>query len=112
MILLLGIAGYIGDEIGVQDMKGNAICKSNPLSGLGVVMLNKSFSAHITSARHWTVPKELRHGIHTNSRLASIPSLNRLVLVLTMDRPGIPTWVPTFSHFTFEGKPKRAGKLA
>ncbi|KAM7218262.1 hypothetical protein V8F06_006325 [Rhypophila decipiens] len=49
--LFLGVASYLCDEIGVQDKTGAAI-------------------THVTSARHWTVPSELRHGIHTASALA------------------------------------------
>ncbi|KAK0619376.1 hypothetical protein B0T14DRAFT_431180 [Immersiella caudata] len=47
--VFLGVADYIGDIRGVQDRKGSMV-------------------AHITDAG-WTVPPQLRHGIHTNSNL-------------------------------------------
>ncbi|PKS11057.1 hypothetical protein jhhlp_002818 [Lomentospora prolificans] len=50
VVIYLGIARYIGDRLGFQDRDGNVLC-------------------HVTDSRAWTVPKELRHGIHSNSSL-------------------------------------------
>ncbi|KAI1138427.1 Clavaminate synthase-like protein [Hypoxylon sp. FL0543] len=50
IIILLGLAGYIGDQRGVQNSKGDML-------------------SHVTESKSWTVPQDRRHGIHTNSSL-------------------------------------------
>ncbi|OTA98322.1 hypothetical protein M426DRAFT_17521 [Hypoxylon sp. CI-4A] len=50
IILFLGIASHIGDQRGVQNSKGDML-------------------SHVTDSKSWTVPKEKRHGIHTNGSL-------------------------------------------
>ncbi|KAK0652846.1 hypothetical protein B0T16DRAFT_427144 [Cercophora newfieldiana] len=50
LLVFLGVAAYLGDVRGVQDRQGSVI-------------------THITSAKTWTVPPNLRHGIHTNQPL-------------------------------------------
>ncbi|KAI1653974.1 Clavaminate synthase-like protein [Daldinia decipiens] len=52
IVLFLAIASYIGDERGLQNAKGDMLWK-----------------AHVTESKTWTVPKEKRHGIHTNYSL-------------------------------------------
>ncbi|KAK1779894.1 hypothetical protein QBC45DRAFT_123154 [Copromyces sp. CBS 386.78] len=49
--MFLGLASYIGDVRGVQDKQGSML-------------------THVTASKTWTVPPELRHGIHTNTALA------------------------------------------
>ncbi|KAI0451765.1 Clavaminate synthase-like protein [Xylaria acuta] len=49
-IIFLGIASYIGSQRGVQTSKGAML-------------------THIYESNSWTVPREKRHGIHTNSSL-------------------------------------------
>ncbi|KAI1377044.1 Clavaminate synthase-like protein [Hypoxylon crocopeplum] len=50
IVLLLAIASYIGDQRGLQNSKGDML-------------------SHVTESKSWTVPKEKRHGIHTNDSL-------------------------------------------
>ncbi|KAF2973255.1 hypothetical protein GQX73_g261 [Xylaria multiplex] len=52
-IIFLGIASYIGSQRGVQTSKG--------------AMLNDQ--AHVYESPSWKVPREKRHGIHTNNSL-------------------------------------------
>ncbi|KAJ3569412.1 hypothetical protein NPX13_g6097 [Xylaria arbuscula] len=49
-ILFLGLASYIGDQRGVQSSKGAML-------------------THVYESKSWTVPREKRHGIHTNKSL-------------------------------------------
>ncbi|EGO61594.1 hypothetical protein NEUTE1DRAFT_77690 [Neurospora tetrasperma FGSC 2508] len=49
--MFLGLASYIGDVRGAQDKQGSML-------------------SHVTASKSWTVPSELRHGIHTNTGLA------------------------------------------
>ncbi|KAI0490200.1 Clavaminate synthase-like protein [Xylaria cf. heliscus] len=49
-IIFLGIASYIGNQRGIQTSKGAML-------------------THIYESDSWTVPREKRHGIHTNSSL-------------------------------------------
>lgn len=49
-IIFLGLASYIGRERGVQSSKGAML-------------------THVYESSTWTVPREKRHGIHTNSGL-------------------------------------------
>ncbi|KAK3501992.1 hypothetical protein B0T13DRAFT_217460 [Neurospora crassa] len=49
--MFLGLASYIGDVRGAQDKQGSML-------------------THVTASKSWTVPPELRHGIHTNTGLA------------------------------------------
>jgi len=49
--MFLGLASYIGDIRGIQDKQGSML-------------------THVTASKSWTVPPELRHGIHTNTGLA------------------------------------------
>ncbi|KAJ4409470.1 hypothetical protein N0V85_004086 [Neurospora sp. IMI 360204] len=49
--MFLGVASYIGDVRGAQDKQGSML-------------------THVTASKTWTVPPELRHGIHTNTGLA------------------------------------------
>ncbi|KAI0199466.1 Clavaminate synthase-like protein [Astrocystis sublimbata] len=49
-ILFLGIASYIGSQRGVQTSKGAML-------------------THVHESGSWTVPREKRHGIHTNGSL-------------------------------------------
>ncbi|TGJ76596.1 hypothetical protein E0Z10_g10860 [Xylaria hypoxylon] len=51
-IIFLGLASYIGSQRGVQTSKG--------------AMLSQ---AHVYESQSWTVPREKRHGIHTNNSL-------------------------------------------
>ncbi|KAK0720303.1 hypothetical protein B0H67DRAFT_599823 [Lasiosphaeris hirsuta] len=51
VIAFLGMASYIGDTRGVQDKQGSML-------------------THVTDSKTWTVPPELRHGIHTTTGLA------------------------------------------
>ncbi|KAF3064375.1 hypothetical protein GL218_02753 [Daldinia childiae] len=50
IVLFLAISSYIGDERGLQNAKGDML-------------------SHVTESKSWTVPKEKRHGIHTNYSL-------------------------------------------
>ncbi|KAI1475347.1 Clavaminate synthase-like protein [Daldinia eschscholtzii] len=50
IVLFLGISSYIGDKRGIQNSKGDVL-------------------SHVTESKSWTVPKEKRHGIHTNYSL-------------------------------------------
>ncbi|KAI1800440.1 Clavaminate synthase-like protein [Daldinia bambusicola] len=50
IVLFLAIASYIGDKRGIQNSKGEVL-------------------SHVTESKSWTVPKEKRHGIHTNYSL-------------------------------------------
>ncbi|KAI0847169.1 Clavaminate synthase-like protein [Daldinia vernicosa] len=50
IVLFLAIASHIGDERGLQNAKGDML-------------------SHVTESKSWTVPKEKRHGIHTNYSL-------------------------------------------
>lgn len=52
MIIYLGISSYIGGQRGVQSSKGAMV-------------------THVVENKEWTVPKERRHGIHTNDYLVS-----------------------------------------
>ncbi|KAK3326208.1 hypothetical protein B0H66DRAFT_150976 [Apodospora peruviana] len=61
--LFLGVASHIGDKRGIQDRRGNVL-------------------THVTSAKRWTVPQELRHGIHTNTGLAWHNDMGADVLAL------------------------------
>ncbi|KAI0117962.1 Clavaminate synthase-like protein [Nemania sp. FL0031] len=49
-IIFLGLASYIGEQRGVQSSKGAML-------------------THVYESGTWTVPRERRHGIHTNSSL-------------------------------------------
>ncbi|KAI1125825.1 Clavaminate synthase-like protein [Nemania abortiva] len=49
-IIFLGLASYVGGERGVQTSKGAML-------------------THVYESSTWTVPRERRHGIHTNSSL-------------------------------------------
>lgn len=49
--IFLGLASYIGNTRGIQDKQGSML-------------------THVTASKSWTVPPELRHGIHTNTGLA------------------------------------------
>ncbi|KAI1499550.1 hypothetical protein F5X99DRAFT_419801 [Biscogniauxia marginata] len=49
-ILFLGIASYIGNQRGVQNSSGYML-------------------SHVVESKSWTVPREKRHGIHTNGSL-------------------------------------------
>ncbi|KAI1493289.1 hypothetical protein F5X96DRAFT_237441 [Biscogniauxia mediterranea] len=49
-MLFLGIASYIGDQRGVQNSSGFML-------------------SHVVESKSWTVPREKRHGIHTNGSL-------------------------------------------
>ncbi|KAJ8127889.1 hypothetical protein O1611_g5748 [Lasiodiplodia mahajangana] len=49
-IIFLGLASYIGEERGVQSSKGEML-------------------THVYESATWTVPRERRHGIHTNGSL-------------------------------------------
>ncbi|KAI0392827.1 Clavaminate synthase-like protein [Xylariaceae sp. FL0594] len=49
-IIFMGLASYIGDERGVQTSKGAML-------------------THVYESSSWTVPREKRHGIHTNNSL-------------------------------------------
>ncbi|KAI0551117.1 Clavaminate synthase-like protein [Xylaria curta] len=49
-IIFLGIASYVGSQRGVQTSKGAML-------------------THIYESNSWTVPREKRHGIHTNGSL-------------------------------------------
>ncbi|KAH7152810.1 hypothetical protein EDB81DRAFT_648748 [Dactylonectria macrodidyma] len=50
IIIFLGLASYIAEKRGLQDRKGTML-------------------AHVTESKLWTVPANLRHGIHTNEAL-------------------------------------------
>ncbi|KAI8957034.1 Clavaminate synthase-like protein [Daldinia sp. FL1419] len=50
IVLFLAIAGYIGDERGLQNSQGDML-------------------SHVTESKSWTIPREKRHGIHTNYSL-------------------------------------------
>ncbi|KAI0017830.1 Clavaminate synthase-like protein [Xylariomycetidae sp. FL0641] len=50
VILFLAIASYIGTQRGVQNAKGDML-------------------SHVFESKAWTVPREKRHGIHTNGSL-------------------------------------------
>ncbi|KAI1407688.1 Clavaminate synthase-like protein [Hypoxylon sp. FL1857] len=50
IILFLALASYVGDQRGVQNSKGDML-------------------SHVTESKSWTVPKDRRHGIHTNDSL-------------------------------------------
>ncbi|KAI0828766.1 Clavaminate synthase-like protein [Hypoxylon sp. FL0890] len=50
IIILLALASYVGDQRGVQNSKGDML-------------------SHVTESKSWTVPKDRRHGIHTNDSL-------------------------------------------
>ncbi|KAI5865234.1 Clavaminate synthase-like protein [Durotheca rogersii] len=50
IVLFLALASYIGDQRGLQGPKGNML-------------------SHITELKSWTVPRDKRHGIHTNDSL-------------------------------------------
>ncbi|KAL7624809.1 hypothetical protein AAE478_004023 [Parahypoxylon ruwenzoriense] len=50
IILFLALASYIGDQRGLQNFKGDML-------------------SHVTESKLWTVPRERRHGIHTNDGL-------------------------------------------
>lgn len=49
-IIFLGLASYIGEQRGVQTSKGAML-------------------THVYESNSWTVPREKRHGIHTNGKL-------------------------------------------
>ncbi|KAI3325263.1 Clavaminate synthase-like protein [Xylariaceae sp. AK1471] len=49
-IIFLGLASYVGSQRGVQTSKGAML-------------------THVYESNTWTVPREKRHGIHTNSSL-------------------------------------------
>ncbi|KAI0381247.1 Clavaminate synthase-like protein [Hypomontagnella monticulosa] len=50
IVLFLALASYIGDQRGIQNAKGDVL-------------------SHVTESKSWTVPREKRHGIHTNESL-------------------------------------------
>ncbi|OTA52471.1 Clavaminate synthase-like protein [Hypoxylon sp. EC38] len=50
IIVLLALASYVGDQRGVQNSKGDML-------------------SHVIESKSWTVPKDKRHGIHTNDSL-------------------------------------------
>ncbi|KAI2607811.1 Clavaminate synthase-like protein [Hypoxylon sp. NC1633] len=58
-IFFLALASYVGDQRGVQNSKGDML-------------------SHVTESKSWSVPRERRHGIHTNTSLVSSPSFLRV----------------------------------
>ncbi|KAI0160084.1 Clavaminate synthase-like protein [Hypoxylon sp. FL1284] len=49
-IIFLALASYIGDQRGLQSLKGDML-------------------SHVTESKSWAVPRARRHGIHTNAGL-------------------------------------------
>ncbi len=67
-MLFLGLAGYIGDQRGVQSFKGAML--SMPIQNIPVLpAVISQVIAHVTDSKSWTAPKESRHGVYTNSSL-------------------------------------------
>ncbi|KAI1454222.1 Clavaminate synthase-like protein [Annulohypoxylon moriforme] len=50
IVLFLALSSYVGEQRGIQNSKGDML-------------------SHVTESKSWVVPKERRHGIHTNDRL-------------------------------------------
>ncbi|XXG99560.1 hypothetical protein Hte_005899 [Hypoxylon texense] len=53
-VIFLALASYVGDQRGLQNSKGDMLCRA---------------TSHVTESKSWTVPRAKRHGIHTNEGL-------------------------------------------
>lgn len=79
VVVFLGIASHIAEKRGLQDRKGNMLCKSNsnspipssPFYAICATTRVLTSIAHVTDSKEWTTPVERRHGIHTNAALVS-----------------------------------------
>ncbi|SPN98751.1 related to TfdA family oxidoreductase [Cephalotrichum gorgonifer] len=63
VVIYLGLASYIGDQHGLQNRGGDVL-------------------THVTDSKLWTVPKEMRHGIHSNRSLPFHSDMGSDVLCL------------------------------